>query len=219
MTADILESDALLIVDVQNDFCEGGALAVPDGSAVVPVINSLIDRFSTVVLTQDWHPEGHSSFASSHSGKTSFETIKLSYGTQVLWPDHCVQGTAGAAFHADLGTDSAQLTVRKGFRKGIDSYSAFYENDRKTPTGLSGALRERGAERVFLTGLATDFCVFYSALDARKEGFKVVLIEDACRAIDLEGSLAHALGAMKEAGVALLKSSNLAWIKKRNHLF
>ncbi|WP_343560943.1 bifunctional nicotinamidase/pyrazinamidase [Kiloniella sp. b19] len=210
MPAALLESDALLIVDVQNDFCEGGALAVPDGSAVVPVINSLVDRFSAVVLTQDWHPGGHSSFASSHSGKAPFETVELDYGTQVLWPDHCVQGTAGAAFHADLQTDPAQLTVRKGFRKGIDSYSAFYENDQKTPTGLSGALRERGIKRVFLTGLATDFCVFYSALDARKEGFEVVLLEDACRAIDLDGSLARALEAMKEAGVILLKSSDLA---------
>ena len=183
---------------------------MPDGSAVVPVINSLVDRFSAVVLTQDWHPGGHSSFASSHSGKAPFETVELDYGTQVLWPDHCVQGTAGAAFHADLQTDPAQLTVRKGFRKGIDSYSAFYENDQKTPTGLSGALRERGIKRVFLTGLATDFCVFYSALDARKEGFEVVLLEDACRAIDLDGSLARALEAMKEAGVILLKSSDLA---------
>ena len=193
--------DVLLVIDVQNDFCPGGALAVGEGDAVVPVINRLIERFDHVVLTQDWHPAGHSSFASSHPGSAPFETIAMPYGPQTLWPDHCIQGTAGAAFHAELRTDRAQLVIRKGFRGAIDSYSAFDENDRRTPTGLAGYLRERGLKRVFLAGLATDYCVYYSAIDARREGFEAIVIESGCRAIDLAGSLAAAWGGMAEAGV------------------
>jgi nicotinamidase/pyrazinamidase len=193
--------DVLLVIDVQNDFCPGGALAVGEGDAVVPVINRLIERFDHVVLTQDWHPAGHSSFASSHPGSAPFETIAMPYGPQTLWPDHCIQGTAGAAFHAELRTDRAQLVIRKGFRGAIDSYSAFDENDRRTPTGLAGYLRERGLKRVFLAGLATDYCVYYSAVDARREGFEAIVIESGCRAIDLAGSLAAAWGGMAEAGV------------------
>jgi nicotinamidase/pyrazinamidase len=193
--------DVLLVIDVQNDFCPGGALAVGEGDAVVPVINRLTERFDHVVLTQDWHPAGHSSFASSHPGSAPFETIAMPYGPQTLWPDHCIQGTAGAAFHAELRTDRAQLVIRKGFRGAIDSYSAFDENDRRTPTGLAGYLRERGLKRVFLAGLATDYCVYYSAVDARREGFEAIVIESGCRAIDLAGSLAAAWGGMAEAGV------------------
>ncbi len=193
--------DCLVVMDVQNDFCPGGALAVPEGDAVVAIVNALRDRFAHCVLTQDWHPAGHLSFASSHPGKAPFETTDMDYGVQVLWPDHCVQGSQGAAFHADLDTDGAELVIRKGFRREIDSYSAFYENDRRTPTGLSGYLRSRGFQRLYLAGLATDFCVAYSALDARREGFEVILVEDACRAIDLEGSLAAALEQMEAAGV------------------
>ena len=191
----------LLVIDLQNDFCPGGALAVPDGDATVAVVNRLGQRFSDVALTQDWHPAGHSSFASSHEGRAPYETIEMSYGTQVLWPDHCVQGTRGAEFHADLDLPHAELIVRKGFHRNIDSYSAFYENDHVTPTGLGGYLRERGFGRLYLCGLATDFCVNYSALDAAKEGFEVIVFEDACRAIDLDGSLAAARTAMEEAGV------------------
>jgi nicotinamidase/pyrazinamidase len=198
----IRPEDLLLVIDVQNDFCPCGALAVGDGDAVVPVINRLTERFDHVVLTQDWHPAGHSSFASSHPGSAPFETIVMPYGPQTLWPDHCVQRTPGAAFHPELATDRAELIIRKGFRGAIDSYSAFYENDRRTPTGLAGYLRERGITRVFLAGLATDYCVHYSALDARREGFDAVVIEAGCRAIDLAGSLAAAWAAMNEAGVA-----------------
>ncbi len=194
-------SDVLLVVDVQNDFCPGGALAISQGDAVVPVINRLTERFDHVVLTQDWHPAGHGSFASSHAGSAPFETIAMPYGPQTLWPDHCVQGTAGAAFHAELRTDRAQLVIRKGFHGAIDSYSAFYDNDRRTPTGLTGYLRERRLKRVFLAGLATDYCVYYSATDARREGFEVIVIEAGCRAIDLAGSLAAAWSGMAEAGV------------------
>jgi nicotinamidase/pyrazinamidase len=197
----IQTNDVLLVIDVQNDFCPGGALAVGEGDAVVPVINRLTERFDHVVLTQDWHPAGHSSFASIHPGSTPFEIIVMPYGSQVLWPDHCVQGTAGAAFHAELLADRAELVIRKGFRGAIDSYSAFYENDRRTPTGLAGYLRERGFKRVFLAGLATDYCVHYSAVDARREGFEAIVIESGCRAIDLAGSLAAAWAAMAEAGV------------------
>ena len=203
------DDDLLLVIDVQNDFCSGGALAVPDGEAVVPVINDLAGRFGHVVLTQDWHPGGHLSFASSHAGRQPFETTELDYGTQVLWPDHCVQGTSGAAFHADLALPQAELVLRKGFRPAIDSYSAFFENDQTTPTGLGGYLRERGLERVFLCGLATDFCVQFSALDARRLGFETVLIEDACRAIDLEGSLAAARAKMAEAGVVTISAGRV----------
>ena len=193
--------DLLLVIDVQNDFCPGGALAVGEGDAVVPVVNHLAERFEHVVLTQDWHPTGHSSFASSHPGAAPFETIAMPYGPQTLWPDHCVQGTPGAAFHSELLTNRAQLVIRKGFRGAIDSYSAFYENDRRTPTGLAGYLRERGLKRVFLAGLATDYCVYYSAVDARREGFDAIVIENGCRAIDLGGSLAAAWAGMAEAGV------------------
>jgi nicotinamidase/pyrazinamidase len=193
--------DVLVVIDVQNDFCPGGALAVAEGDAVVPVINRLSERFDHVVLTQDWHPAGHSSFASSHPGSAPFETIAMPYGPQTLWPDHCVQGTPGAAFHPKLAIDHAELIIRKGFDGAIDSYSAFYENDRRTPTGLVGYLHERGLKRVFLAGLATDYCVFYSAVDARREGFETIVIEAGCRAIDLPGSLAAAWAEMAEAGV------------------
>jgi nicotinamidase/pyrazinamidase len=197
----IRNDDLLLIIDVQNDFCPGGALAVADGDAVVPIINRLAERFDHVVLTQDWHPSYHSSFATAHPGSAPFETTTMPYGQQTLWPDHCVQGTPGAAFHPQLATERAELVIRKGFRPDIDSYSAFYENDRHTPTGLAGYLRERGLRRVFLAGLATDFCVHYSAVDARRLGFDTVVIEAGCRAIDLAGSLDAARAAMAEAGV------------------
>lgn len=204
------ERDILIIIDVQNDFCPGGALAVPDGDAVVPVINGLSARFPHVAATQDWHPPGHESFASGHPGHAPFESIEFSYGTQILWPDHCVQGTPGAAFHPDLETLRAELVLRKGFRRQIDSYSAFFENDHTTPTGLTGYLRTRGVSRVFLAGLATDFCVHYSAVDAVREGFATVVIEDACRAIDLEGSLDAARRAMSDAGVAFTTAEQIA---------
>lgn len=193
--------DLLLIVDVQNDFCPGGALAVANGDAVVPIINRLIDRFDHVALTQDWHPKGHGSFAASHPGARPFETIDMPYGQQTLWPDHCVQGTPGATFHPQLETTRAEMVIRKGFRPDIDSYSAFYENDRRTPTGLAGYLRERGLCRIFLVGLATDYCVCHSAVDARRIGFDAVLIEAGCRAIDLSGSLDAAWAGMAAAGV------------------
>jgi nicotinamidase/pyrazinamidase len=190
MPTAIADSDVLLVVDVQNDFCPGGKLAVPHGDEVVPHINRLASRFRHVVLTQDWHPPGHRSFASSHPGKRPFETVTVDYGQQILWPDHCVQGTAGAQFHGGLQIPHAELVLRKGFRPTIDSYSALYENDRKTPTGLAGYLRERDLRRIFIAGLAFDFCVRYSAEDARREDFAVRVIEDACRAIDVDGSLA-----------------------------
>jgi nicotinamidase/pyrazinamidase len=193
--------DLLLIIDVQNDFCPGGALAVNDGDAVVPVINRISERFGHVALTQDWHPAGHSSFASSHPGSAPFVTIAMPYGPQTLWPDHCVQATAGAALHPQLSTVRAELMIRKGFRPEIDSYSAFYENDRRTPTGLAGYLRERVLTRIFLAGLATDYCVYYSAVDACRLGFEAVVIESGCRAIDLAGSLAAAWTGMQDAGV------------------
>jgi nicotinamidase/pyrazinamidase len=195
------DDDLLLIIDVQNDFCAGGALAVRDGDDVVPVANRLAKRFAHVVLTQDWHPSGHSSFATSHPGSAPFQSIDMPYGRQTLWPDHCIQGTSGAAFHPQLETERAELVIRKGFRPEIDSYSAFYENDRRTPTGLAGYLRERGLRRIFLVGLATDYCVYYSALDARRLGFDTVLVEAGCRAIDLAGSLDAAWAGMAEAGV------------------
>lgn len=193
--------DVLVIVDVQNDFCPGGALAVPDGDAVVPHINRLVAEHPHVVVTQDWHPPGHSSFASRHEGRKPFDTVEAPYGPQVLWPDHCVQGTPGAAFHPDLDWTKAELLIRKGFRRDIDSYSAFFENDHRTPTGLGGYLRERGFTRVVLAGLATDFCVHFSAMDARKLGFEVTVIERACRGIDLDGSLDAARRQWAEAGV------------------
>jgi len=197
------ERDVLLIVDVQNDFCPGGRLAVPDGNAVVPVINRLARQFAHVVLTQDWHPSGHASFASSHPGRQPFETIEAAYGAQTLWPDHCVQGTEGAALHPGLAVPQAELVLRKGYDRAIDSYSAFRENDRKTPTGLAAYLRERGLERVTVVGIATDYCVLYSALDARVAGFAVEVVTEACRGFDLDGSLSRALQAMTEAGVTL----------------
>ncbi len=203
------KGDVLLVIDVQNDFCPGGALAVPDGDAVVPLINRLAAHFPHVLMTQDWHPQGHASFASSHTGHQPFETIEVAYGAQTLWPDHCVQGTKGAEFHADLAVARAELIVRKGFDPAIDSYSAFYENDHKTATGLTGYLRTRGFSRLFMAGLATDFCVCYSAVDAAREGFDVVLVEDACRAIDLEGSLAAAKAKMFAAGVMCNPSTAL----------
>ncbi len=202
--------DALLIIDVQNDFCPGGALAVADGDAVVPVINALQSRFETVILTQDWHPAGHASFASQHSGADPFSTTQMPYGLQVLWPDHCVQGSAGAAFHPGLETDRADLVVRKGFRRAIDSYSAFFENDHHTVTGLTGYLRDRGIDRLTMAGLATDFCVKFSAVDAARLGFGVRVIEDACRAIDLDGSLAAAIAEMVDAGLDIVHSDQIS---------
>jgi nicotinamidase/pyrazinamidase len=196
--------DVLLIVDLQNDFCPGGSLAVPLGDEIVPAVNRLAADFPHVILTQDWHPRGHASFASSHPGKQPFETVEAPYGQQILWPDHCVQGTTGAAFHPNLEAPHAELIVRKGFRSAIDSYSAFRENDRRTPTGLTGYLRERGFERLSLCGLATDFCVFFSAIDGREAGFEVTLVANACRGIDVDGSLARAMRSMSEAGVTLL---------------
>ena len=198
-------SEALIVVDVQNDFCPGGALAVPDGDAVVPVINRLQERFGNIVLTQDWHPADHKSFASSH-GAEPFSTTRMAYGEQVLWPDHCVQGTEGAAYHPGLELNRAQLVIRKGFRPWIDSYSAFFENDRATVTGLAGYLREREIGSVTLVGLATDFCVAFSAVDAVRLGFRVRVVEDACRAIDLAGSLAARMSEMREAGVSIVGS-------------
>jgi nicotinamidase/pyrazinamidase len=193
--------DLLLIIDVQNDFCPGGALAVADGDATVPVINRLSQRFGHVAVTQDWHPSGHSSFATSYPGLSPFETLAMPYGPQTLWPDHCVQGTPGAALHPQLSIERAELIIRKGFRPEIDSYSAFFENDRRTPTGLAGYLLERGLKKIFLVGLATDYCVHYSAVDARRLGFDTIVIEAGCRAIDLNGSLAAAWTSMQEAGV------------------
>ena len=201
---DIRESDVLLVVDVQNDFCPGGALAAPGGDEVVPVVNRLMDRFDNVILTQDWHPPGHRSFASTHPGKAPFDSVEVEYGPQVLWPDHCVQGTPGAAFHPGLLADRAQLVVRKGFRASVDSYSAFMENDKSTSTGLAGCLQERGLRRVFACGIATDVCVKFTALDARAAGFEVVLIEAASRGIDTDGSLATARSEMVAAGVTLI---------------
>ncbi len=201
--------DVLLVVDVQNDFCPGGALAVADGDAVVPVINRLGEKFTHVIQTQDWHPQGHRSFASAHPGRQAFETIEAPYGAQTLWPDHCVQGTEGAEFHPALDLPGAELIIRKGFRDEIDSYSAFYENDRKTATGLAGYLRDRGFARVFICGLATDYCVHYSAVDAKQDGFAAIVLIDACRAIDLAGSLAEAMERMAKAGVRIANSADI----------
>lgn len=194
---------ALIVIDVQNDFCPGGALAVAGGDEVVPVINMMAPAFEHLLLTQDWHPVHHSSFASSHPGSEPFGTVTMPYGPQTLWPDHCIQGSAGAAFHPNLNRTHAELIVRKGFRTAIDSYSAFFENDHKTPTGLGGYLAERGIRKITLAGLATDFCVAYSALDGAKLGFETTVKLDACRAIDLNGSLEVMLKRMKEAGVTL----------------
>ncbi len=206
----LLGSDILLVVDIQKDFCSGGALAVPGADAVVPLVNALAARFRHVVLTQDWHPAGHSSFASSHPGTRPFDTITMPYGEQTLWPDHCVQGSPGADFHPALQIPKAELILRKGYDPAIDSYSAFYENDRETPTGLTGYLRERGFTRVFLAGIAFDFCVRYSAEDARAEGFSVIVIADACRGIDVEGSVAKTRQRLSSLGVRLVASDILA---------
>ena len=195
---------ALVVVDVQNGFCPGGRLAVPDGDAVVPGINALMRRHAVVVLTQDWHPAGHSSFASSHPGRAPYDVVEMPYGPQVLWPDHCVQGTADAAFHPALETDRARAVIRKGVRPEVDSYSAFFENDRRTPTGLGGLLRALDVEAVTFAGLATDFCVSFSALDAARLGFRASVALDRCRAIDLDGSLAAARRAWAAAGVAVI---------------
>ena len=204
MNTSITERDVLIVTDPQRDFCPGGALAVPEGDAIMPLVNRLARQFTHVVVTQDWHPAGHMSFASAHPGRKPFETIEVDYGPQTLWPDHCVQGTAGAAFHSALDIPHAELVIRKGYHPLIDSYSAFRENDGKTPTGLIGYLRERGLERVTLCGLATDFCVYFSAIDARQAGFETRLVLEASRAIDIDGSLARALDAMRQAGVSFV---------------
>lgn len=207
---EIAPNTVLLVVDVQNDFCPGGALAVPGGDEVIPVIHRIAPLFEHVVLTQDWHSPHHLSFASTHSGRKPFETVRVSYGEQTLWPDHCVEGTRGAQFHPGLNLPQAELILRKGFRPEVDSYSAFFENDRATPTGLSGYLRERGISCIFLCGLAYDYCVGYSALDARRLGFEVTVIRDACRAIDLNGSAAAMEKEFAAAGILLLNSAELS---------
>ena len=206
----ITAQDVLIVTDVQNDFCPGGALAVPGGDAVIEAIQQVAPRFEHIVLTQDWHPAGHSSFASAHAGKQPFEQIELSYGAQTLWPDHCIQGSKGAEFHPALHLPRAELILRKGFRPQIDSYSAFFENDRITPTGLAGYLEERNLTRVFLAGLAYDYCVGYSALDARRVGLQAFVIRDACRAIDLDGSVAKIEAQFANAGVMLIESAELS---------
>ena|ERR1017187_8370545 len=203
----IAAQDVLIVIDVQNDFCPGGALAVPGGDSVIAPIHQVAPRFQHLVLTQDWHPANHSSFASAHPGKHPYDQIELNYGTQTLWPDHCVQGSTGAEFHPALHLPQAELILRKGFRPHIDSYSAFVENDRVTPTGLAGYLRERNLTRIFIAGLAYDFCVGYSALDARRLGLETIVIRDACRAIDLSGSVAAIETAFAQAGVALIESA------------
>jgi nicotinamidase/pyrazinamidase len=204
------DNDVLIVVDVQNDFCPGGALAVPGGDEIVPVVSRLAAAFRHVVLTQDWHPSGHLSFASSHPGKEAFETIAAPYGQQVLWPDHCVQQTAGAALHDSLQIPHAGLVLRKGTNRTIDSYSAFYENDHITPTGLVGYLRERGAARIFVAGLAFDFCVRYSAEDARREGFVVLVIDDACRSIDIGGSVAATRTSLQDIGIPCISAETFS---------
>lgn len=203
-------NDILLIVDVQNDFCSGGALAVPDGEAVIPVACRVARVFEHVILTQDWHPRGHRSFASSHAGRKPYDIIKTPYGNQVLWPDHCIQGSEGADFHRDLTVPRAELIIRKGFHRDIDSYSAFYENDRRTPTGLSGYLRERGLRRIFIVGLALDFCVRYSAEDAAQHGFAAYVIEDGCRGIDVGDSITATKRSFAECGVSYILADAFA---------
>jgi nicotinamidase/pyrazinamidase len=198
-----MSAKALIVIDVQNDFCPGGALAVEGGDEIVPLVNRMVGTFDHVVLTQDWHPARHSSFASSHAGKAPFEAVEMPYGPQTLWPDHCVQGTKGAEFHPGLEWTKAELVIRKGFRPAIDSYSAFFENDHETPTGLAGYLRERGISELTLVGLATDFCVAYSALDAVRSGFSATVRLDACRAIDLGRSLGVMKEKMEAEGVVL----------------
>lgn len=199
-----MAEEALVVIDLQNDFCPGGALAVAGGDEIVPLVNDLIRAADHVIMTQDWHPAGHSSFASTHPGHQPYQSITMPYGEQTLWPDHCIQASRGAEFHTGLAWAKAELVIRKGFRPAIDSYSAFFENDHTTPTGLAGYLRERGIGSITLAGLATDFCVAYSALDAIKLGFSVAVRLDACRGIDLNGSLDAMTGRMREAGVTLL---------------
>ena len=202
-------TSVLIVTDIQNDFLPGGALAVADGNAIIPLVNDIARRFKNVVITQDWHPAGHISFASSHAGKSPFDLIDLRYGPQVLWPDHCVQGSFGAALADGLDIPHAQMIIRKGYHAHTDSYSSFFEADRKTPTGLTGYLFERGIERVYTVGLATDFCVSWSAQDAREHGFETYVIEDACRAIDTNNSLAAAVAAMDSAGVRRISAAQL----------
>jgi nicotinamidase/pyrazinamidase len=204
-----LSSDALLVIDMQRDFCPGGSLAVAEGDVIVPAINQLGRRFEHVILTQDWHPEGHVSFASSHAGRQAFETVEVAYGPQALWPEHCLQGSEGAALHGGLDLPHAELILRKGFRRGIDSYSAFLENDHTTQTGLAGYLRERGLKRLFLCGLAYDFCVRFSALDGTALGFECVVVEDLSRGVGLAGSMETARAAFAEAGVERVGSSGI----------
>ena len=202
-------NQALIAVDLQNDFCPGGALAVPEGDRIILVVNRLSRSFQHIVYTQDWHPADHLSFAASHPGKKAYETVDLAYGRQILWPTHCVQGTRGAEFHSEADVQSGTLIIRKGFHRAIDSYSTFFENDQRTATGLAGYLRDRGIDTVYLAGLATDFCVLWSALDARRLGFRVFVVEDACRGIDLNGSLAAALREMDRAGVVRVPSAEV----------
>jgi len=200
---------ALLLIDIQNDFCPGGALAVPQGDQIIPIVNRLIQKFDCIITTQDWHTENHSSFASSHAGKKEYDTVELEYGTQVLWPDHCVQGTSGADFHPDLSATETQLVLRKGFRNGIDSYSAFFENDKKTATGLNGYLQERGIKELYVAGLATDFCVKWSVLDGIRLSYSLYVIEDAVRGIDLNGSVERAWAEMTGAGAKRIQADSI----------
>ena len=209
MSITLTPRDALLVIDLQNDFCPGGALAVPEGDEIVPLINQLGERFEHVILTQDWHPLSHISFASSHPGARPFTTVEVDYGTQTLWPDHCVQGTSGADFHPRLDAPHAELILRKGFRRGIDSYSAFLEDDHKTPTGLASYLRERGMTRLFLCGLAYDFCVRYSAIDGTAAGFECVVIDDATRAVGLAGSVEGTHGVLADKNILRVQSVEL----------
>jgi nicotinamidase/pyrazinamidase len=206
---ELTDRDVLLVVDVQNDFCDGGALPVKGGQDVVPVIHRIAAGFRHAILTQDWHPRDHHSFASNHHGRAPFESMETDYGHQVLWPDHCVQGSVGAGFHPHLQLDNAELILRKGFRSNIDSYSAFHENDRRTSTGLAGYLRERGLKRIFLSGLAYDYCVRHSAIDGKREGFEAYVVEDACKAIGLGDSVAVTNRIFQEAGVKRIHSALL----------
>ena len=203
------EDTALVLIDIQNDFCPGGALAVDKGDEIVEISNKIQEQFKIKIITQDWHPSTHKSFASNHEGKEPLSTVEMFYGQQVLWPNHCIQGTEGSKFHSKLITDSADLIIRKGFRPEIDSYSAFFENDQKTPTGLDGYLKSRGVNKIYLCGLALDFCVYFSAIDGAELGYNVNVVQDACRAIDLDGSLEKSLNDMKSKGVKFLSTSDL----------
>ena len=196
--------EALIIIDIQNDFCPGGALAIPEGDAIIPGVNALMEQFHTIVLTQDWHPAGHSSFASSHENAQAMSLVEMPYGPQLLWPDHCIQGSNGAEFHSMLNARAAHANIRKGFRHHIDSYSAFFENDRQTPTGLEGYLRNRGINKLTMVGLALDFCVNYSAVDGARSGFDVEIVEQLCRGINLNGSLMQAMEEFRKTGVKLV---------------